>query len=60
VKNKCWKDAILAAEVIAYAFVGVSLSDTIFMGGEYLKGTYHAFKSFIFTYKSYRCGLYKT
>jgi len=25
-----------------------------------LKGTYHAFKSFIFTYKSYRCGLYKT
>jgi len=25
-----------------------------------LKGTFHAFKSFIFTYKSYICGLYKT
>jgi len=24
-----------------------------------IKGTYHAFKSFIFTYKSYICGLYK-
>jgi len=29
---------IFAANLIAYAFVGVSLSDAKFMGVEYLKG----------------------
>jgi len=31
---------ILSADLIAYAFVGVSLSDAKFMGGEYLNNLY--------------------
>jgi len=31
---------ILSADIIAYAFVGVSLSDAKYMGGEYLNELY--------------------